>query len=343
MDELSTFKQEYINKFLVGDSSKLLKEIPSNSIQLVITSPPYFKQRDYGNFENEIGKEDKVEEYINNLIPIFKECVRIIKPEGSIVFNVGDKYDRGNLLLVPFRFAIEAQKHGVILNNMITWIKTNPTPKQYKKRLINSTEPFFHFVKSGDYLFSREEFFKDKNDRKILKKRPRSKIGLSYYRKISKSNLTREQKELARTELREVINEVKNGKIDSFRMKIRGIHAPAYGGQDGGRQIQFDKKGFTIIKLHGIKMKKDIINNTVETIKGNLHPAIYPEKIIDEFIKLLTKPDDIVLDPFVGSGTTCVSANKLGRKYIGIDINPKYMEYARKRIKNLAVLRFNYG
>ncbi len=105
-----------------------------------------------------------------------------------------------------------------------------------------------------------------------------------------------------------------------------------YGGQDGGRKIHIERDGFTIIKIHGNSIKRDIIESPVETIKGNIHPAVYPEFIIQEFFKLLTKEGDIVLDPFIGSGTTGVVAKKMNRKFIGIEINPEYCKYAEERI-----------
>ncbi|NPA34303.1 MAG: site-specific DNA-methyltransferase, partial [Chlorobi bacterium] len=123
---------EIKNKIICGDAAEILKQIPSNSVDLVITSPPYYKQRDYGGIG--IGNEKTVEEYIDSLMVIFKECVRVVKNTGSIVFNIGDKYENGNLLLVPYRFAIEATKRtNVKLINEVTWVKLNPVPKQDKK------------------------------------------------------------------------------------------------------------------------------------------------------------------------------------------------------------------
>ncbi len=117
-------------------------------------------------------------------------------------------------------------------------------------------------------------------------------------------------------------------------MKIRGIHKLAYGGQSGGRNNQIINKGFTIIKITGNKLKKDIIESPVENTKDNHHTAVFPLYIIQELIKLLTDRGDIVLDPFNGSGTTCIAAKSLDRNYIGIEINPKYVELAKKRLEN---------
>ena len=118
-------------------------------------------------------------------------------------------------------------------------------------------------------------------------------------------------------------------------MKIKGIHALPYGGQSGGRLTQIETKGFTIIKILGNSLKRDIIESTVETIKGTLHPAIYPEYVIQEIIKLLTKSGDLILDPFLGSGTTAIVAKKLKRNYIGVEIFEDYVKYAEERLSKM--------
>jgi len=329
-----SWKEKILNKIIEGDSETVLKEIPPKQINLVITSPPYYKQRDYGNFENEIGNEETVEDYMNNLLKVFHECIRVTTHDCSIVYNLGDKYEDKSLLLVPYRFAFEVLKREPVkLINAITWVKTNPTPRQYKKRLVSSTEPFFHFVKSDEYFYDIENFMKPKKEKKRQNKN--RGVGRRYFELVEKSDLSQKEKDKAKKELSKAIQEVRDGKIAGLRMKIRGIHAPAFGGQEGGRQIQMENQGFTIIRLLGKKMKRDVIECSVETIGNRKHPSIYPEFIIQELIRLLTKPDAIVLDPFVGSGTTCVAAKKLGRNFIGIDISPEYCQYARHRIKNI--------
>lgn len=331
MSKFNNWREKFLDKILQGDSAVLLREIPPEQISLVVTSPPYYKQRDYG---GGIGNERTVEEYTNNVLRVFHECVRIVRRDGSIVFNLGDKYENGSLLLIPYKFALKAlrREHVKLVNN-ITWVKLNPTPRQYNRRLVSSTEPFFHFVKSKAYYYNVDAFMKTERKGEIRKSG--GKIGKRYFQLIEKAPLSVEEKQKAREELHKVIQEVKEGKIAGFRMKIRGIHAPAFGGQEGGRKIQLEKQGFTIIRILGNSLKRDVIECPVETIEGCKHPAIYPEFIVQELIKLLTRPGDIVLDPFVGSGTTAVAAKKLGRRFIGIDINPDYCKYAEKRVKSL--------
>ena len=322
------------NLILCGNCNEELRTLPSDSVDLVLTSPPYFQQREYAGGDG-IGNERTLDEYIDNIVSVFQECVRIVKPTGTIVFNLGDKYVNGNLLLVPYRFAIEVQKmKSIKLINELTWVKINPTPKQDPRKLISSTEPFFIFAKSNDYFFNREAFleYRDKycNGNR---KNGGNDIGKKYYELIDNSELSVEQKKLARTELEEAIADVKQGKLESFRMKIKGIHALPYGGQAGGRLTQIKTKGFTIIKIYGNSIRRDIIESTVESIKGNIHPAVYPEFIVQEIIKLLTKENDIILDPFLGSGTTAVVAKRLKRNCIGIEIHPEYIDYAQQRLE----------
>ncbi len=326
----------YWNEIVCGDSTDLLKLIPADSVDLVITSPPYFQQREYDG--GGVGNEKKPDDYISALMKIFRECVRVIKPTGSIVINIGDKYEDSSLLLMPYRFAIAATEQcGVTLVNNVTWVKSNPTPRQFKRRLVSSTEPFFHFVKSQNYKYFIDEFLKPADEPK-----PNGNgngtgenVGKKYFLLIEQSTLTPKQKEMARNALEEVIEEVRNSEIQGFRMKIRGIHSEPFGGQEGGRKIQLDKNGFTIIRIYGNPLKKDVITTPVESLKNCPHPAIYPVKIVDEFVKLLTQKGDVVLDPFVGSGSTSVAAFQNERAYIGFDISEEYCLYAQKRLSSV--------
>jgi len=141
-----------------GDCRELMRQLPDACLDAVITSPPYYQQRDYG--IGDIGNEPSLDAYIQNLLQVFEQCVRCLKPTGSIFFNIGDKYENGSLQLAPYLFAHAAvQRTGVKLINIITWVKPNPEPRQYRRRLVNSTEPIFHFVKSDEYRYFYERFY----------------------------------------------------------------------------------------------------------------------------------------------------------------------------------------
>ena len=322
-----------LDQILCGDNLELIQQLPDCSVQLVITSPPYFQQRDYG---GGIGNEARLEEYLDSLLSLFRECVRVVRDDGSLVFNLGDKYEDSSLLLVPYRFAIGATETGLVkLVNDVTWVKKNPTPRQFRRRLVSSTEPFFHFVKTADYFYNPDAFMANEDTPQKLRNQGRS-VGQKYFELIDQSDLSESEKHNARLALEKAIREVRRGEIAGLRMKIRGIHAEAFGGQDGGRKIQIEKNGFTLIRLRGNKLKRDVLEHSVESIKGIKHPAIYPVKIVEEFLHLLTRSGDVVLDSFIGSGSTAVACKKLGRHFIGYDINPEYCEYAQSRVETIA-------
>lgn len=314
-----------------GDSAEILKELPDKSVDLVITSPPYYRQRSYNGLG--VGNEQGIEPYIDALDPVFGECVRITKNKGNIVYNLGDSIQYGSYYLIPHRFAIQMiDDYNVKLINEITWVKKNPVPRQHDRKLVPSTEPFFHFAKTSDYYYDRDAFYPE-GDEKPVKRT--YKYGKSYYQMIRDSELTLVEKEKATRALTEVIAEVHDGKIQGFRMKIRGVHAEPYGGQAGGRLTQMVRDGFTIVRKKGKKMKKDVITSPVATIPGRKHPAIYPLDMIRELIKLLCPVAGLVLDPYLGSGTTAVAALQEKRRCFGIDIDPLYCDDAMKRINSL--------
>jgi DNA modification methylase len=320
-----------INEIYCGDSLELIKKVPDETIDLCITSPPYFSMRMYSQDTREIGQEQQVHEYMDKLLIIFIECVRTVKDSGSIIWNMGDKYFDRSLQLLPFKFAWRAcEEAGVDLINMITWKKLNPTPRQCKRKMVNSTEPFFHFVKSNDYKYYPERLSGPK-------KSPRSDnhIGERYFEQIEKSQLSIDEKQCAKRDLSNAIAEIKSGKIHGIRMKIRGIHSLPFGGQEGGRIRQINEKGYSIIKLKGNSMLKDVIECPVECVRGGKHPAIYPQFIVEKFIHLTTEEGDTIFDPFSGSGTTACAAVSTKRNYLGFELNPDFVKQSHLRICNL--------
>ena len=317
---------------ICGDNRDILPTLPHAHFDLCITSPPYWQQRDYG--AAGIGNEDSVDEYLDNLIETAALLLPLMSPTGSIVYNLGDKYVNGNLMLIPYRFALRATNElGLQLINDITWIKQNPTPHQYDRRLTSSTEPFFHFALNREYYYNRDAF-SDTTDQRQPRLQPSPRLGARYRELLEQSDLSAAERQNANRALNAVIEDVRKGTIHSFRMKIRGIHAPAYGGQDGGRKMHIERDGFTIIRITGNTMKKDIIESPVESIKGNEHPAIYPVTVIRRLIRMLTPEQGNVLDHYVGSGTTLVAADREGRNSTGIDVNAAYCAAAVGRFKN---------
>jgi len=140
----------------VGQCLSVLRSMPSNSIDLCVTSPPYFGNlRDYGH-PDQYGQEPSIEAYLANQVAVFSEVRRVLKPSGNLWINIGDKYDNGNLLGVPWKLAFALQADGWILREDVIWSKTNPVPESVRNRTTRSHEYLFHFTKSRDNYFDVE-------------------------------------------------------------------------------------------------------------------------------------------------------------------------------------------
>lgn len=143
----------------IGDVNKALSLLPENFVDCVVTSPPYWKQRDYKK-PQQIGQENTYIEYIEKLVDVFHNIKRVLKPTGTFFLNVGYKYQNKELLLIPELLACELQKNGWTLLNKIIWQKPNAMPSSLDKRFSNVYEPVFLFIKAESkyrYYLSLDE------------------------------------------------------------------------------------------------------------------------------------------------------------------------------------------
>jgi len=139
---------------MVGDVIKALKKLPAECIDVIVTSPPYYKQRKYG-VKGEIGQEKTPEEYINRMIEVANELRRVLKTSGVYFLNIGDKYINKNQQLIPFKIAAAMQNNGWIVRNVIVWHKhPNPMPTSIKDRFNDVWEPIFFFVKDSQKYYT---------------------------------------------------------------------------------------------------------------------------------------------------------------------------------------------
>jgi len=141
----------------VGDNITNLKNLDDSSVDLCVTSPPYYNLRDYQN-AGQIGVENTVDDYVENLCKVFDEVYRVLKPTGSCWVNIADTYDKKRLLQVPSRFEIAMSDRKWYLRNEVIWNKPNPQPISSKDRFWSNHEKFFWFVKDV-----KKVFFKDVN------------------------------------------------------------------------------------------------------------------------------------------------------------------------------------
>ncbi|MBR4846168.1 MAG: site-specific DNA-methyltransferase, partial [Bacteroidaceae bacterium] len=150
-----TPREEKIFELRVGDCLEIMKSMVSNSIDVIVTSPPYFNLRDYG-VDAQIGMEGSSDEYLDNLMEIFNEAYRILKPTGSCWVNIDDVYSNQSLSCIPDKFKIRMVEHGWLCRNEIIWHKPNAMPSSAKTRFNNDYEKFFFFTKSKKYYFETQ-------------------------------------------------------------------------------------------------------------------------------------------------------------------------------------------
>lgn len=327
--------------FLCGDALKILKLIPDNSFDVCMTSPPYWKKREYSN--GGYGLEKDYNDFIKNILMVTNEVHRVLKPTGSFWINIGDTYNNKNLMAIPWRIAIKMMdEQGWILRNDIVWNKVKGGMDNSKDKLGNVHEPIFHFVKNKKYYYNVDSIRANPKEAKVVDGSVVSATGVTgvrYKRQIELSTyLTDEQKKNALEALNDVLNDVKNGRLSDFRMVInkqqRATHSQAV--KLSGRAKELEEKGYYFLKYNPKGSKPsdvwDIIPEDAQR-KDN-HYAPYPEDLCRIPIKATCPKGGIVLDPFAGTGTTMFVAKQYGVKSIGIDISKEYIEIAIRRVEN---------
>jgi DNA modification methylase len=290
-----------------GDCLEVMKELEKESLDSVITSPPYFQLRDYGH-PQQWGLEKTYQEYLDNLIALMAEVKRVLKDSGTAFINLGDTYssvsgglargDFGNkgtncqtiqqtkqpmpnksLMLIPHRFAIRCvDELELILRNDIIWAKRNAMPESVTDRWSKKHEFIFFFVKNEKYYFDMDAI-RDKN----------------------------------------IVGEAIRKRSTTFKKM---------------QEIGNAKSKVEIIDMTKGKNPGDVSdfwNITTKPSKEE-HYASYNPELIEKPIKAGCPENGIILDPFMGSGTTLVAAKKLGRRAIGIEISKEYCDIAINRL-----------
>lgn len=325
---------------LQGDAKEVLADMPSESVDVVITSPPYYMKREYSG--GGIGLEKHFEEYIDNLIDICKEVYRILKPTGSFWLNLGDSYQEKKLLMIPQRVAIRLMDEvGFVLRNQVVWNKLKGAPDNANDKLRTLWEPVFFFTKEPKgYYYDIDAVRKNPRKAKSVKHgavvSATGVSGVRYKRKIEISTeLNDSEKKAALAALENMLHQVEIGEVPDFRMVIRGSTRATHGNSTklSGRAKELAEKGFYFLKYSNKGAKiSDVWDIVPEDSQGRkFHYAPYPEDLVKNPIALCCPPDGIVLDPFIGTGTTCKVAQDMERKSVGIDLSMEYLEIVRRR------------
>ncbi len=144
-----------LNTFICEDAEIGLRRLSTGSINTIVTSPPYYQQRDYGRSE-QIGVEDSPRSYIEKLTRVFRECKRTLADDGTLWLNIGYKYSNGQLLGLPWKLAFALQDDGWLLRSDVIWHKPNAMPSSVKNRPTTDHEYVFLFVKSSRYYYDAD-------------------------------------------------------------------------------------------------------------------------------------------------------------------------------------------
>jgi DNA modification methylase len=333
---------EHTPLFLQGNAVALLAAFPSTCIDCALTSPPYWGQRAYAS--GGIGLEETWQEYVDNLLRLFKELHRVLKPTGSFWLNIGDAYQQKTLLGLPWRVALAmTDTQGWILRNSVIWNKVKGGPDNAKDKLRNVHEHVFHFVKSDRYDYDVDAIRSKPGQARVVNGAIVSATGVSgvrYRRQIELSTaLNDSEKATAFRALDAILEEVRLGKLADFRMIIRGQQRATHSDSErvSGRARELAERGYYFLKYHPNGSKPSDVWDILpeDTQKRSLHFAPYPEDLCKIPILATCPEGGTVLDPFTGTGTTNFVAFALGRKSIGIDISDAYLTVARERCRLL--------
>lgn len=266
---------EILTDIYLGDSKEKLKLLADNSVDLIVTSPPYADQRKstYGGIHHD--------KYVEWFLPISEQLLRVLKPTGTFILNIKEKVVDGERSTYVMELILAMRKQGWFWTEEFIWHKKNSYPGKWPNRFRDAWERLLQFNKDKKFNMYQEEVM----------------VPMGDWAKNRLKNLSDTDK------IRD------NSKVGS------GF------GKNISNWIDRDKAYPT-----------NVLHLATECNNKN-HSAAFPEELPEWFIKLFTKENDTVLDPFMGSGTTLIVANKMRRNAIGIDIVPEYYEIVREQLQ----------
>jgi DNA modification methylase len=284
-----TSPEIHFDSILCGDARHVLPTLPPDSVQTMVTSPPYFGQRDYQN-DSQIGREKTAEEYIESLVAVFAAARRVLRPDGTLWLNLGDKYHNSRLLGLPWRVALALAEDGWLLRSDIVWHKPNAMPSAVKNRPTVDHEYLFLLSREADYYYDSDAI---REPHTTFSETSKMKGGRGHF---GKRGGTPEQ------------------------------------GKNGGQANLHD--GRWDQAFHPLGRNKRTVWSVPLGKFRDAHFAVFPPDLIRPCIKAGAPEGGLVLDPFFGAGTVGVVATELGRKYLGIELNPDYVDLAQRRLAN---------
>jgi site-specific DNA-methyltransferase (adenine-specific) len=277
------------NTIHCGDAAEVLGALPAESADCIVTSPPYWRQRDYRGSRQQVGQEKTPEAYVARLRDIFQQCRRVLKPTGTAWLVIGDKYDDLRQLGLPWRVALALVDDGWILRADCIWHKPNAMPSPTRSRPTTDHEYVFFFARSGDYYYDADA--------------------------IREPHVTFSE----------------HSKMRGGRRHFGVRGGTPENGKNSGDSNLHDGRWDQAFHPLG-RNKRTVWSIPLSKFRG-AHFAVFPEPLVELCIQAGCPPGGLVLDPFLGSGTTAVVARRLGRHYLGIDRSREYCAMAKRRLK----------
>lgn len=292
--------------FLPGDALAVLRDMESRSIDCCVTSPPYYRQRDYG-VDRQIGQEGHVLDYVHRLGDVFNEVHRVLRDEGSLWLNLGDKMIDGELLGVPWLVAFELKARGWTLRMDNVWSKVGGITEPLRKRSTPSHEYIFHFTKtSGRNYFHDAEAVSE----------PSAILGRPQRRRAEELFAQHMLTDDHLAAIRAV------GMNDAGKAQVT---QNSYGRNAADTQRLADEAKaalggyFREFLTRATKNRRSVWTIAQEP-SASSHVAPFPAELARLCISAGCPAGGVVLDPFIGSGTTARVAASLGRRCVGIDL-----------------------
>lgn len=308
--------QFFTDQFFCGNAETVLQKIPDCSVDACITSPPYYLQRDYG-VSDQIGVEDSPEAYIDSLTSVFAQVRRVLKDNGTLWVIIGDSYvgirplgsgyKKKDLIGIPWMLAFALRADGWYLRDDIIWHKTNPMPESVRDRCTRAHEYIFLLSKSPTYYYDAEAISVP--------------TAQSTVKRLAQ-NIDAQQGSARVAQ--------KNGNMKAKAPKWR------YGGKKYSEtpDVFFRTKSGVLYDYRLKVNRRDVWTSATAHYK-DAHFATFPAELIRPCVLASCPVGGLVLDPFVGSGTTAEVALETSRHFVGIDINPSYVGIAKSRVSPL--------
>ncbi|MDX1992120.1 MAG: site-specific DNA-methyltransferase [bacterium] len=278
--ETVTLTAEWRNRLLEGDCLTLLPQLPTESVDLIVTSPPYADSRSktYGGVHPD--------QYVEWFLPISAELKRVLKPTGTFILNIKEKVVEGERHTYVLELILAMRQQGWLWTEEFMWHKKNCYPGKWPNRFRDAWERCLQFNKQKKFAMYQESVMVPMGD-----------WAKSRLRNLSETDQRRDESKVQSGFGKNVSNWV-------------------------GRALAYPT---------------NVLHLATETGNKN-HSAAFPLELPRWFIKLFSQEGDLVLDPFMGSGTTAVAAQQLGRDYLGIEIKPDYFQLAEAALKNPKLL-----